>query len=93
MRYSTQIKPMTIFGENATQIADALDANVDPLILTDGGEAKAVLMSIREYERTQETIAFLKIIALAEQDIKAGNTIPVEEAFDRVRQDLRVKYG
>lgn len=93
MRYSTQIKPISFVEKNASRLADALDESGDPVILTEGGEAKAVLMSVHEYERTQDTLALLRIIALAEKDIEAGRTVPADEAFEQVRRDLRAKYG
>lgn len=93
MRYSTQIKPIRFVEENASRLRDALEEAGDPVILTDNGEATAVLMSVHEYERTQDTLALLKIIAMAEKDIAAGRTIPMEEAFESVRAKLRANYG
>ena len=93
MRYSTQIKPVSFVEENASRLADALDETGDPVILTDGGEAKAVLMSVHEFERLEDTLAMLQIIRLAEKDVAAGRTIPAEEAFDRVTKNIRARYG
>ena len=93
MRPSTQIKPVSFVNDNASRLADALYEAGNPVILTDGGEAKAVLMSVHEYERTQDTLALLRIISLAEKDVKAGRTIPADEAFDQVKRNLRERYG
>lgn len=93
MRLSTQVKPISYVKANAAQIIDELADGGPPIVVTKNGEAKAIVMSVREWERTQETLAMLKIVALAEEDIKAGRTVPVEEAFDQVRDNLRAKYG
>lgn len=93
MRPSSQIKPLSFVADNADRLPDALDETGDPVFLTRDGEAKAVLMSVHEYERTRDTLAMLKIVALAERDIKEGRTIPAAEAFDQVKRSLRERYG
>lgn len=93
MRYSTQIKPVSFVKENASRLDDALDETGDPVILTEGGKARAVLMSVHEFERLEDTLALLQIVRLAEKDIAAGRTVPLDEAFDRVTQTLHAKYG
>lgn len=93
VRLSTQVKPISYVKANAAQIIDELEDGGPPIVVTKNGEAKAVVMSIYEYEKREETLAFLKIVALAEADIKAGRTMPVDEAFDRVRENLRTRYG
>ncbi|WP_375404013.1 type II toxin-antitoxin system Phd/YefM family antitoxin [uncultured Sphingomonas sp.] len=88
MRYSTQIKPVSFVEENVENLADILDGTDEPLILTEGGEARIVVQSVRAYEETQETIAFLKILLMGMEDVQAGRTIPADEAFDRVLREL-----
>ena len=93
MRLSTQVKPISYLKANAARIIDDLEDGGEPLVITKNGEAKAVVMSVRDYEQTQETLALLKIVALAEREIERGETVPVDEAFDRVRAELRSNYG
>ena len=93
MRLSTQVKPISYFKANAADIIDALNDGGPPMVVTKNGEAKAVVMSVHEYEQREETLAFMKILALADAEIKAGRTMPAEEAFDRVRENLRARYG
>lgn len=89
MRLSTQIKPISYVKANAAQIIDELEDGGEPIVITKNGEAKAVMVSVHEYERTQETLALLKIVAMAREDIKAGRTIPADEAFEQVRNRIR----
>jgi hypothetical protein len=58
-------------------------------VVTQNGEAKAVLQDIRSYERTQETLALLKLLALGERQVEAGRVQPAE----RVLRKLRQKHG
>jgi hypothetical protein len=53
------------------------------MIITQNGEAKAVVQDIHSYERTQETLAVLKILALGNADIEAGKSVPLEDVRRR----------
>ena len=57
----------------------------EPLVITQNGEAKAVLQDVASYEETQETLALLKLLALGTQDIAAGRIKPVAEVVARLR--------
>jgi prevent-host-death family protein len=74
MRYSTQIKPISYLKANAAEVLDTLAENRQPLIITQNGEAKAVIQDLVSYENTQETMALLKILALGHQEIEQGKT-------------------
>ncbi len=84
MSITDTIIPITTLKANAAEIVREIDAQ--PLIITQNGSPKAVLMSISEYEETQETLAMLKIIALGKKQIEEGKTHPVKEAFMLARQ-------
>lgn len=81
MRYSKQVKPISYLKANAAEVLSELAESGEPLVITQNGEAKAVLQDVVSYEQTQETLALLKILALGEQQITTGQTIALEEAF------------
>jgi prevent-host-death family protein len=74
MRHSTQVKPISYLKANAAEVLDTLAENRQPLIITQNGEAKAVIQDLVSYENTQETMALLKILALGHQEIEQGKT-------------------
>ncbi len=55
------------------------------MVITQNGEAKAVLQDVASYEETQETLALLKILALGAAEIEAGQVTPAREAIARLR--------
>ncbi|PHI28895.1 type II toxin-antitoxin system Phd/YefM family antitoxin [Budvicia aquatica] len=67
MRYSQQIKPISYLKANAAEVLTRLTESGTPMIITQNGEAKAVLQDIASYKETQETLALLKILALGQQ--------------------------
>ena len=86
MRYSSQVKPISYLKANAAEVLLLLAEQRQPMIITQNGEAKAVLQDVASYEETQETLALLKMLALGNQDIEAGKTRPLAEVAKRLRQ-------
>ena len=85
MRYSTQIKPISYLKANAAEVLRVLEEQRKPMIITQNGEAKAVLQDVASYEETQETLALLKILALGSQQVERGEVTPVSEVANRLR--------
>lgn len=85
MRYSTQIKPISYLKANAAEILEQLKEQRKPLVITQNGEAKAVIQDVASYEQTQETLALLKILALGNKQIAEGKVKPVREVVKRLR--------
>lgn len=85
MRYSSQVKPISYLKANAAEVLARLSEQREPLIITQNGEAKAVLQDVASFEETQETLALLKILALGNQDVEAGRVKPVADAVARLR--------
>ena len=85
MRYSRQIKPISYLKANAADVLQELEEQRKPLIITQNGEAKAVLQDVASYEETQETLALLKILALGTQQVERGEVTPVSEVAKRLR--------
>jgi prevent-host-death family protein len=85
MRYSTQIKPISYLKANAAEVLQVLEEQRKPMIITQNGEAKAVLQDVASYEEIQETLALLKILALGSQQVERGEVAPVSEVANRLR--------
>lgn len=85
MRYSTQVKPISYLKANAAEVLLQLSEQREPMIITQNGEAKAVIQDVASFEETQETLALLKILALGSQDIEAGHARPLAEVAKRLR--------
>ncbi len=86
MRYSTQIRPISYLKANAAEVLQELTAQRKPLVITQNGEAKAVIQDVASYEETQETLALLKILALGNQQIAQGKVKPVADVVKRLRE-------
>jgi len=87
MKLSDRIKPISYLKANAAEIVRGLGQRGEPLVITQNGEAKAVVQSIASYEQTQETMALLKILALGNRQIEAERVLPAAEVVARLRND------
>ena len=88
MRYSTQIRPISYLKANAAEILLDLAEQRQPMVITQNGEAKAVIQDVATYEQTQETLALLKLLALGNQQIAQGKVKPLAEVAKRLRARL-----
>jgi len=85
MRYSSQVRPISYLKANAGEVLAILGENRAPLIITQNGEAKAVLQDVASYESTQETLALLKVLALGNDELAAGKVKPLAEVVARLK--------
>lgn len=86
MGYATQVKSISTLKANAAEILQELAELRRPLVITQNGEAKAVLQDVASYDATQETLAMLKILALGQAQVAAGKVRPVAEVVERLRK-------
>lgn len=84
MKLTDRVKPISYLKAEAAQIVKDLEDTGEPLVITQNGEAKLVVQDVRSYEQTQQMIAMLKLLALAEKDILTGNYRDVSDVFDEI---------
>jgi len=85
MSLSSQIKPISYLKAHASEIVRNIGKQQEPLIITQNGEAKAVVQDIESYEQTQEAMALLKILALGSRQIEDGKVQPAADVIKRLR--------
>jgi prevent-host-death family protein len=82
MRYSTQIKPISYVKAHAAELLDRITEEREPIIITQNGEARAVLVDVASYDEIMnETQVLLKILAFADKEIEVGETVSIEEVM------------
>ncbi|CAM8624009.1 hypothetical protein MCEGEM3_01562 [Oxalobacteraceae bacterium] len=81
MKFSTQVKPISYLKSHAAEIVRELTENREPMLITQNGEAKLVVMDVKTYEEQEETLALLKILALGNREIELGKFRDIEDVF------------
>ena len=89
MKLSNQIKPISYLKAHAAEIVRNLPGQGEPLVITQNGEAKAVIQDIKSYEQTQETMALLKMLALGTRQVEEGKVRPAGDVIQRLRNQSK----
>ncbi len=81
MKLSTQIKPISYLKSHTAEIVKTISATREPLLITQNGEAKLVILDVKSYENWEESLALLKLLALGNRDIEQGKFRNAEAVF------------
>ena len=92
MKYSESIKPISYLKTHTSEIIREVAEGRSPYVITQHGEAKAVVQSVEEYEQNQETLAMLKILAMSSKSLQGGKVRDADEVFAemhaRIQRDV-----
>ncbi|MER3524945.1 MAG: prevent-host-death protein [Ignavibacteria bacterium] len=89
MKLSDSIKPISYLKAHASEIIRDIVRNQKTLVVTHNGEAKVVVQDVKVYERQQETLAMLKILAQSSQSFRKGGFKPLRRAFENLHQRIQ----
>jgi prevent-host-death family protein len=85
MNLKEAVRPITHLKTHTAEAVREVAEKGRPMVVTQNGEAKAVLMDIATYDRWRSAMALLKLIAHGQRDVEHGKTVSQEEAFARAR--------
>jgi len=88
MHLSQDIKPISYLKAKTADVINSVTENQRSIIITQNGEAKAVVQDIKSYENLQNSLNLLKLIVQSENDINSGNTTEQEQMFDDLEKKL-----
>jgi prevent-host-death family protein len=88
MLLSQDIKPISYLKAKTASVINDVNENQRTIIITQNGEAKAVVQDIKSYENLQNSLNLLKLIVQSENDIENNRTTEQEEMFDNLEQKL-----
>ena len=80
------IKPISYIKTNAADMMNFVNDRKEPLIITQNGESRAVLIDVESYQEMKNAFTLLKIMQLSEKDVKAGKTKSASEVFGNLRR-------
>ncbi len=89
MKLSESVKPISYLKSHTAEALRDVSEGQRTMVITQHGEAKAVLQDIASYEQTQESLALLKMLAQSTKSIQEGRTKPLKKAFGDVRRHVR----
>ena len=93
MKLSESVKPISYLKSHTAEALRNVNEGRRTMVITQHGEAKAVLQDIASYEQTQESLALLKILAQSSKRIREGRSKPVKKAFADIRKRIKESTG
>jgi len=89
MQLVNDIKPVTYLKNRAADVLKHINETHRPMIITQNGEAKAVIQDPKSYEDMKNALSILKLLSFAEEDIKNGNLHDEDDVFSSVEELLK----
>jgi len=89
MKLSESVKSISYLKANAADLIDNINKNQKTFVITQNGEAKVVVQDIKLYEKTQETLSMLKLLAMTNEVNPKAKGIKV--TFNELRKELNKK--
>lgn len=87
MRMSEAVKSISYLKANAANMIEEINKDQKTFVITQNGEAKVIVQDIKIYEKTQETMAMLKLLAMTRDRSKDAKGI--QETFSDLRNELK----
>ena len=87
MKLSESVKSISYLKANAATLIDEINKHQKTFVITQNGEAKVVVQDIKVYEKMQETMAMLKLLAMT--NLKSKNATGIKSTFNSLRSDLK----
>lgn len=90
MKLIDDIRSVTELKRNTREILDQVRVTGRPVVLTVNGKADAVLMDARTYEKHLSASNLSKLVAPAEEDVRAGRIRPAGNFFREFKRARKI---
>jgi prevent-host-death family protein len=88
MRIEHDVKPVTYMKTRAAELLRSVEESRRPVIITQSGEPKGVLMDFASYQELRQATLLLRLLAQGEAEVRQGRSVPVERVFKPLRARL-----
>ena len=89
MKLSESVKPISYLKAHASEMLRDLSNNQKTMVITQNGEAKAVLQDIKTYEEMQASLALLKLLSLSSKSKDQKKYKTIENSFSDIRNRIK----
>lgn len=81
MKLETNIRPISYIKTHAAQMLQQINDTQNPIVITQNGMARGVLLDTRSYQEMIDTIGILKLLSQSEHDVETGSTVTHEDVI------------
>jgi prevent-host-death family protein len=83
---TTSAQSVSYVKAHLAQCIDQVREGGGPLIITQNGATAAVLQDAESYERTQQALLMMKLVAMADKNVRDGKVHTVDAVFAEARK-------
>jgi prevent-host-death family protein len=83
------IKPISYIKTNAADMLKRVNDTHNPIVITQNGEAKAVLLDTESYESMINGLGIMKVLSQSEKEIEENQVFDNEKVFSDVKKILK----
>ncbi len=91
MNLQSDIRPISYVKSNAAEMLRQVNESHNPIVITQNGEAKAVLLDTASFQEMKDALGIMKLISQSEHDLQRDNTLSHEEAMSFVRNRINTQ--
>ena len=84
IKFSEDVIPLSDLKVNPGKVVNHAKNSHRPILITSRGRGIAVVQGVDEYEKNENKLEFMKAITQGLMDIKAGNTLELDEVKKRL---------
>ena len=85
---SKDIRPISYIKAHTAEMMKQVEEKRNPIVITQNGEAKAVLLDVESYQSLIDAVTLMKVISIGENDFKNGDTVAHAELDERIERLL-----
>jgi prevent-host-death family protein len=85
MKLAEDIRPVTYLKTRAADLLEQVNRTHRHVVITQNGNARAVLVDPESFQKMRDTIGLLRLLAQGEADVRAGRTVDSDELFEALR--------
>ena len=86
---ASAVKPITYMKTHSAELLAEVNKKRSPVVITQNGAPRAVVMDVETYERLQDALLLLKLIAQSEDALQKGEWI----THPRMKRELKKRLG
>jgi len=69
---ASQIRPITYMKTHSAELVEAVNETRSPVVITQNGVARAIVMDAASYDRLQSALALLKLLSQSDAEYRKG---------------------
>jgi prevent-host-death family protein len=85
MNLSSDIRSISYVKTNAADMLRQVNDTHNPIVITQNGEARAVLLDPDSYQEMRDALGMMKLISQSEREIQEGQTVAHHELTAELR--------